>query len=149
MKNYKFGKIYKILGNGYTYIGSTCMPLVKRLNGHIYPYNRYKKNIKHSYISNFKCFEDENIYNIILLENFPCNNKNALLKHEAYYIKNLSDNSVKFWISKYEQICPIQYSITEEKTLDQFDINNFLFKIKNKNNLILMHLIRILTLNTI
>ena len=43
MINYKFGKIYKILGNGYTYIGSTCMPLEKRLNGHIYAYNRYKK----------------------------------------------------------------------------------------------------------
>ena len=51
--------------------------------------NKDKKNIKHGYISSFKCFEGENIYNIILLENFPCNNKNELLKREGYYIKNL------------------------------------------------------------
>ena len=44
MINYKHGKIYKIIGNGYTYIGSTCKPLKKRLNGHIYAYNRYKNN---------------------------------------------------------------------------------------------------------
>ena len=72
MINYKYGKIYKIIGNGYTYVGSTCKPLKKRLNGHIYAYNRYKNNNRNAYTSSFKCFEGENKYDIVLLENFPC-----------------------------------------------------------------------------
>ena len=58
------------------------MPLEKRLNGHIYAYNRYINSIKNGCTSSWKCFEGEYmyIYNTKLLENFPCDNKNKFLK---------------------------------------------------------------------
>ena len=72
-----------------------------------------KKNIKNGYISSFKCFEGENIYNIILLENFPCNNKNELLKREGYYIKNLDCVNKKLPI-KEKNINDININIDDE-----------------------------------
>ena len=114
MINYKYGKIYKIIGNGYTYIASTCKPLKKWLHGHIYAYNRYKNNKRNAYTSSFKCFEGENKYDIVLLENFPCNNKNELLKREAYFIRKLECVNKNLPIKEKENINNMNIIIDED-----------------------------------
>ena len=80
MVNYRNGKIYKIENNenDLIYFGSTTQPLYKRMRKH-----RERRNCKcHSMgvdISECK---------IVLVENFPCNNKEELTAREAYYIRN-------------------------------------------------------------
>ena len=76
MLNYQNGKIYKITcdESGLTYYGSTTQPLCIRLYQH-------KKGSK--------CMTKHMINpKIHLLENFPCNTKEELLKREQWYIKN-------------------------------------------------------------
>ena len=137
MINYKYGKIYKIIGNGYTYIGSTCKPLKKRLNGHIYAYNRYKNNNRNAYTSSFNCFEGENKYDIVLLENFPCNNKHELLTREAYFIRKLECVNKNLPIrEKEENINNMNIVIDEEEEITEDITENNLFDEDEIQNLI-------------
>jgi hypothetical protein len=89
--DYKNSKIYKIIDLEYTkmYIGSTTQLLTKRFCSHKSKYNKYKKN-NIGYISSFILFDEFGIDNvkIELIENYPCNNKEELLKKEGEYIKN-------------------------------------------------------------
>ena len=90
MVNYQLGKIYRLVCNttGKTYIGSTCKPsLRKRLAEHKNDYNKWKKGTRLTKVSSFEIF-DENNYDIILLENFPCNSKDELHARERFYIEN-------------------------------------------------------------
>jgi hypothetical protein len=89
MVNYKLGKIYKIIDNttNNIYIGSTCEPtLARRLAGHVDDYKVYLKgNNNRSYITSFKVLQN-NDYNIILLEHYPCSCKDELHARERFYI---------------------------------------------------------------
>jgi len=90
MVNYDNGKIYKIVCNktGLIYIGSTTKKLLcQRLTNHVCLFKRYK-NGKHNFITSFKVLEN-NDYNIILLENFPCESKDELHARERYYIESI------------------------------------------------------------
>jgi predicted GIY-YIG superfamily endonuclease len=75
MKDYSKGKIYKIVdeSNGDVYIGSTINSLDLRFRTHqIFKYyNKLKCNCK-----------------IILIEDYPCNNKRELEMREQYFIDN-------------------------------------------------------------
>ena len=89
MVNYQLGKIYKIVDNtnGNIYIGSTCEPILsRRLAQHKSDYKKYL-NGKHNFITSFEILKNEN-YEIILVENFPCNNKDELHAKERFYIEN-------------------------------------------------------------
>lgn len=89
MVNYQLGKIYKIVCNttGLVYIGSTCEPtLARRLAGHVLSYKRFL-NDKYDFTTSFKILENSN-YEIILLENFPCESKDELRARERWYIEN-------------------------------------------------------------
>ena len=82
MVNYKLGKIYKLVSNntGKQYIGSSCQKkLCSRLTGHVRKGNT---------CSSREIIEDGN-YEIILIENFPCDSKDELHKRERYYIETL------------------------------------------------------------
>jgi hypothetical protein len=88
--NYQLGKIYKIINNinNEIYVGSTCEPiLARRLAGHIGTYKQYLKG-KTRYISSYKIIEMGN-YEIVLIENYPCENKDELHKRERHYIEKL------------------------------------------------------------
>jgi hypothetical protein len=90
MPDYQLGKIYKIVDNttNEIYIGSTCQKyLSTRLQGHLTKYKQYK-NGKCGYTTSFKIFENEN-YDIVLLQNYPCNNKYELESKEREYIESL------------------------------------------------------------
>jgi arsenate reductase-like glutaredoxin family protein len=89
MIDYQLGKIYKIICNvtGKQYIGSTCeLTIEKRLRTHKNDYKRYV-NGKHKYTTSFEIIENEN-YKIVLVENYPCNNKCELHARERFYIEN-------------------------------------------------------------
>ena len=91
MPDYSQGKIYKIECNvtGLVYIGSTCEPtLARRLAKHRGNYIRWKKdNTKENYVTSFQVLENDN-YEIILIETFPCKSKDELHSKEKFYIKN-------------------------------------------------------------
>jgi len=80
MPNYKNGKIYKIVCNttGETYYGSTTQPLWKRMGHH-----RCKTNS-----ANSKQIIERGNYDYVLVEEYPCDNKEQLHKRERYYIEN-------------------------------------------------------------
>ena len=90
MRDYKEGKIYKIVcdNTGLTYYGSTCEKrLSRRLSKHRSNYTSYLNNPENNFFTSFKVLEGGN-YKIVLVENYPCNSKEELLKRERYFIEN-------------------------------------------------------------
>jgi hypothetical protein len=88
--DYSQGKIYKIvdLSTNECYIGSTTQKaLALRLAGHVRDFNAYKDG-RCGYISSFKVLEGGN-YDIQLIENFPCENRDELHSREGYFIKTM------------------------------------------------------------
>ena len=89
INKYQLGKVYKIVCNktNKIYIGSTCMKYLRqRLAEHIQDYKKYKSG-KKKLISSFEIIENED-YDIVLIENFPCNTKDELHMQERYHIEN-------------------------------------------------------------
>jgi len=84
---YKNAKIYKIVDNtnGNVYIGSTCKKLCQRLVQHRANYKRYQIQ-NGRFTSSFEILKN-NDYDIVLLENYPCNNKEELRQKEREYIE--------------------------------------------------------------
>lgn len=97
MSNYEQGKIYKIACNetGEVYIGSTTSKyLSQRLSCHKAPSNT----------CNSKHIINRGNYDIVLIENYPCNSKDELHKRERYWIENTENciNLVKPIATKEE-----------------------------------------------
>jgi hypothetical protein len=98
MVNYQLSKLYKICDNTNEkiYIGSTCANTVAiRLAEHVSKYKLFKEG-KYHYLSSFEVLKNEN-YNIILIENYPCNNKDELRSRERFHIETNS-NCVNLYI---------------------------------------------------
>jgi len=88
MPDYSLGKIYKIVGNGKVYVGSTTRPrLCERFAVHRCSFNRWK-NEQSPYLTSFECVSDTKCY-IELLETYPCNNKDELHRCENKWIQQL------------------------------------------------------------
>lgn len=93
--DYKNGKIYRLVCNvsGKQYIGSTTQPLRKRLNHHKSNYKMWKDGYIRpdgkvsSHIKSFEIIENDD-YDIVLIEDFPCQSKNELERRERYWIEN-------------------------------------------------------------
>jgi hypothetical protein len=83
MNKYENGKIYRLVCNntGLNYYGSTVQALYQRKSGHKVDYK------KGSGISSSKIIEGGN-FDIILVEEFKCENKQQLEARERYYIEN-------------------------------------------------------------
>ena len=90
MSKYQNGKIYKIVDVGYSkcYIGSTCEQLSKRMSRHRRKYNAFL-NSSGNFVSSYRLFEEFGLENckIELIEIYPCESKEELLKREGHYIK--------------------------------------------------------------
>jgi len=108
MVNYALGKIYKIVSNqsDLPYIGSTCKPrLSHRMATHRSHYKMYL-NDEGQYLSSFEVLQ-YNDAKIILIEDFPCENKEQLRQRERSYIentecvnKNIPGQTLKEWTLK-------------------------------------------------
>jgi hypothetical protein len=79
MVNYQDAKIYKLVGGGLIYYGSTCNELNKRLYQHKQKNNNCKSKL---------LFDSGDKVEIILVEKYLCNDKIELHQRERYYIEN-------------------------------------------------------------
>ncbi len=88
MVNYQEGKIYRIVCNttGLQYIGSTCDRLSNRFAGHKSTFKVFL-NGGGNYTSSYEILKNNNC-EIILIENYPCADRNELLARERYWIEN-------------------------------------------------------------
>jgi hypothetical protein len=88
--DYQKAKIYKIVDNttDNIYVGSTCEPsLARRLAKHVGNYKSHL-NENYNYTTSFEIIKNGD-YDIILIENFPCNTKDALFARERYWTNEL------------------------------------------------------------
>ena len=86
---YEDGKIYKIVCNvtNLVYIGSTCQRLSQRLAKHVSDYKCWKDG-KFNYVTSFKILEGGD-YDIVLIKNVKCNNKEELHAQERKVIESM------------------------------------------------------------
>ena len=87
MVNYQDGKIYKIINDvdDSLYVGSTTKMLCQRLASHRSSINTKKAGKIHIHMKNLGVEH----FTIILLESFPCDNKDELRAREQYWKDNL------------------------------------------------------------
>ena len=124
MPDYANGKIYKIVCNitGEQYIGATIQKLLsQRLTQHV----RIKKTGQ-------KCKSIDIIsrgdYQIVLIENYPCNNKEELAKKEREHIesnicvnKNIPSRTPKEWRDTHKEAISLYHKenyITNKEAID-------------------------------
>jgi hypothetical protein len=95
MKDYSKGKIYKLVSaqNENVYIGSTIETLTRRYGLHKSKYTAYMTG-KYHYVSSFELIK-YNDCKIILIEEYPCENKVQLLLRERYYQELLPCINIK------------------------------------------------------
>ena len=90
MPDYSKGKIYRIVCNktGLTYIGSTTYDtLAQRLCTHKYYYKKWLINPTIRKCTSVSVLEGGD-YDIVLIENVNCNNKDELYQRERHWIEN-------------------------------------------------------------
>ena len=121
--NYHLAKIYKIEplnpdDEADVYIGSTCEPiLARRMAGHRRDYTRWKAG-RYGNVTSFMLFGKYGVdnCNIFLIEKFPCENKDELMKREGHYIKTIpcvnkfiagrtNKECLKYQYTKFKCIC--------------------------------------------
>ena len=95
MTNYSKTKIYKIeshLGDK-IYVGSTARDyLSQQFQGHKNAYKRWKEKKDDRSMTSFILFEEYGVDNckIILIESYPCTNKDEKNAREGHFIKELN-----------------------------------------------------------
>ena len=96
MTNYQQGKIYAVIDNtnGNKYIGSTTQKLNVRLSGHMCQYRQFKKGTRKKGCASFQILENNN-YEIILLEDYPCETRRELEKREQYFLDTVENINLK------------------------------------------------------
>jgi len=111
--DYQNGKVYSIVCNitKEQYVGSTILTLEERLRKHKINYNKWLQDNNNSYTSSFQILERGD-YEIILLENCPCNNNEELRMKE------------REWFDKVPNVNIIRPFITEEEKKEQIKENN-------------------------
>lgn len=87
MPDYQNGKIYQIVGNGLTYVGSTVNELQIRLSEHKSDFKRWEKGIQTNCTS-YDCLTDPDC-KIELLEACPCASRRELAQCERQWIETL------------------------------------------------------------
>ena len=90
MIDYKNGKVYKMVSpSGLTYIGSTTQSLAERKSHHKSVYVR-KPHGNYNKVTSSALFADSlDGVVIVLLEEFPCDNKEQLFARERHYIESM------------------------------------------------------------
>jgi hypothetical protein len=109
---YHKGKIYSIRSyqTDKIYIGSTCVPLSKRLSKHRGYLKDMTKNISSLEITKY------NDNYIELLEQYPCKTKEELLQREGEWIRANKDDCVNVVIPKRTMQ---EYKVDNKETIDK------------------------------
>jgi hypothetical protein len=84
---YNNGKIYKIINNfnDMVYIGSTCLPLRKRIFNHKKEQRAGRSPNRHLFQLVSEAENGWDDFQIVLIESCPCTNKDELLRHEEHH----------------------------------------------------------------
>lgn len=87
--DYQNGKIYKIISpsTNLIYIGSTAMPRLSQRFAHHKGNFREFLNSKGRHVTSFEIIK-YNDASIVLIESFPCDNREELLAREQYWLDN-------------------------------------------------------------
>jgi hypothetical protein len=87
---YSKGKIYRLVCNttGQQYIGSTIQPLSYRLSMHKANYKMFLKGTRRNNTTSFSILSENN-FEMILIEDYPCENKNQLERRERHFIETM------------------------------------------------------------
>jgi hypothetical protein len=138
MIDYSLGKIYKIVGNGKVYVGSTTRPLLsQRFAKHKNEHRYWIKN-KGNYMSSYECLTDPECF-IELIEAYPCSCKDELLKCESKWIreiecinKTIPSRTKKEWIEDNEEKIKEQVKIYYEANKEKIKEYKKEYQQKNK-----------------
>ena len=124
--DYNNSKIYKIIDNtnGNIYIGSTTQKLSQRLGEHTRQYKKYCIG-KFHYLSSFDIIKNMS-YEIILIEEVNCSNKEQLLKIEREHIE--ANECINIRIPSRSQKEYIEYQkeynyVNRDKIKDHYEAN--------------------------
>lgn len=112
MPDYQNGKIYKLVSDetDKIYIGSTCTLLCKRLWQHQNSYKQWKIDSSNDCITSFQLFQLGDV-DIILIENYPCGDKNELHARERYWIEQNKEIIVnKVFPNKLFELGKVEYN---------------------------------------
>lgn len=132
MPDYSKGKIYRLVCNitGKQYIGSTISELYKRLDNHKRCFKCWKNGTK-NYVSSYEIIGG-NDYKIVLVENYPCGNKQELFARERYWIESVecvnlrnpltTPEEVKNHRQEYNKI----YRVEKKDQLEQMNKNYYI-----------------------
>ena len=135
MPNYELGKIYKIIDNtnDNIYIGSTCeRSLSIRIAKHRAKYRMYiKNNSSGDYYTSFEILKNDN-FSIILLEDYPCENKDQLRMRERYHIEKLNCVNKRIEGRTEQEYNKMYYEKNKEKLLNQYEMNKEAIKLKHR-----------------
>ena len=83
---YEKARIYRLVGGGKTYYGSTCIALVRRKTYHRNAFKCYE-NGKGHYLTAFEVIKEPD-WDIVLVEEYPCSSKEQLHARERWWIEN-------------------------------------------------------------
>ena len=138
MPNYSNGKIYKVVNDviNMVYIGSTTRGLSTRMTDHR---SKYKQRLTTG--KQYKQWGDINDCKIYLIEDFPCERKEELIKRERFYIESikctnltlpcctkeeLKEQKKQYRSNNKEKIAEKkkQYQIINKEKIKQYYINN-------------------------
>ena len=84
----------------------TCKTLKQRLQQHKSSYKCYKDG-KGNYITSFKILEKDN-YDIVLIEDYPCDKKEQLNARERHYIETMTCVN-KYYPNKLIELGKVEY----------------------------------------
>lgn len=138
---YSNGKIYSIRSyqTDAVYIGSTCLPLYKRLYKHRDNFNRWKDG-KQSYTTSYEILKYDDAF-IELIEDYPCERKEQLNRREGEIIRE-TENTVNKIIAgrtrkeyKHDnrEIIKIKSAEYKEKNKEIIKIKDAEYREKNKD----------------
>ena len=118
MRNYKYGKIYKIhcIKTGKCYIGSTCKKyLTTRLEEH----EKYAAG-HHKSLTSIQIINNGN-YKMSLIEEYPCESKTDLLKRERYWYDHYKESQPDLCVNKNKPILT-----DEERQINRIKALNYI-----------------------
>ena len=112
--DYNNAQVYKLVNDvdDKVYVGSTCTPLAKRKAQHKSLAKKHKD--RHVY-KHMNAIGWENV-SIILIESYPCENREQLLRRERYWMDALKPelNKVRPFVTETERVIYLKKN-TEKK----------------------------------
>jgi len=141
MVNYANSKIYKLVGGGLTYIGSTTRPLSERFYEHKIDYKSFKAGkITRGYSSRFVLEHSDAC--IVLIENCPCENKEQLFARERHWVDTVECVNLyrpKLYEGEAKELQKKHNKEYYEANKEQLNLYNKEYYIANKDKLLSDH----------